>query len=137
MSFSGRLSSADLQTFVFPRRELLKNWAAIASLLLLPRTQPQPAPVEPQPSVTKSSYPSPEFKIGDLIASDWEGEFGEDYIDFGEILGVCYLPEAQSIFPANTWVYYVNWTHSNCGADYYYPCYDGEPSCGSELRLAS
>ncbi len=137
MSFSGRLSSADLQTFVFPRRELLKNLGAIVSLWLLPRTQPQPAPVKPQPSVTKSSYPSPEFKIGDLIASDWKGEFEEDITDFGEILGVRYLPEAQSVFPANSWVYYIYWTHSTCGCDLAYPCYDGDPSCGSELRLVS
>lgn len=151
MSFSGRLSSADLQNLVFPRRELLQKVVAIASLLLLPRTQPkspsestpvgsppQPTSVEPQPqpSVPKS-YPLPEFAIGDSVAQDWEGEFGEKNVEYGEILGLRWSPEAYSCYPANTWLYFINWTHSTCGSDFCYPCYDGEPTMASELRLVS
>ena len=147
MSFSGRLSSADLQNLAFPRRELLQKFVAIASLLLLPRTQPQPTSVEPQtqpqlkpvepqpqPSAPKS-YPLPEFAIGDSVAQDWEGEFGEKEVEYGEILGLRWSLKAYSCYPANTWLYYINWTHSTCDPDERYPCFDGEPTVASELRL--
>jgi hypothetical protein len=146
MTFLGSLSASDKQDFTFPRRKLPGKLLAIASLLLLPRTQsqpksvetqPQPAPVDPQPSVTKSSYSSPKFKIGDLIASDWLDEFDENMTDFGEVLGSRYLPEGHSCYQANTWVYYINWTHSTSGCYSCYPCYDGEPSRECDLRSVS
>ena len=151
MPLNTRLSVKDLQTLTFPRRELPGKLLAISSLLLLPGIQPQPksvephpqpepASVEPQSSITKSSYPSPEFKIGDLVASDWEPDEEDDdapdsATDFGEILGLRFVLEAESSqFPANTWLYYVLWTHSTCEGTCY-PCYDGEPTRGCDLRL--
>lgn len=127
MSFLGRLSGTDLQALTFPRRELPGKLLAIGATLLLPKRQP------------KSAYPSPEFKIGDLIASDWEPDEEDDdapdsATDFGEVLGMRWLPERENGFEANTWVYYIWWTHSTCGGTCY-PCYDGEPTRGCDLRL--
>ena len=128
MSFFGFLSArAGSRDSAFSRRELLGKSLTIGAVFLLPESQP------------KSSYPSPEFKIGDLVASDWEPD-EEDYdapefaTDFGEVLGMRWLPEAESCFAANTWVYYVWWTHSTCDGTCY-PCYDGEPTRGCDLRL--
>jgi hypothetical protein len=127
MSFLGRLSGTDLQAFTFPRRELLKKLSAISVLSLLSKV------------VAKSSYPLPKFKIGDLVASDWEPDEEDDdapdsATDFGEVLGMRWLPERESGFEANTWVYYIWWTHSTWGGTCY-PCYDGEPTRGCDLRL--
>jgi len=127
MTFSRRLSDSDSQDFALSRRELLTKSLAIGAASLLP--QPQ----------FKSSYPPPEFKIGDLVASDWEPDEEDDdapdsATDFGEVLGMRWLPEAESCFAANTWVYYVWWTHSTCDGTCY-PCYDGEPTRGCDLRL--
>jgi hypothetical protein len=131
MSFLRRLSAdSDLQqNSVLSRRELLGKSLVIGAAVLVPKSQP------------KSSYPSPEFKIGDLVASDWEPDEEDDdapdsATDFGEVLGMRWLPEAESCFAANTWVYYVWWTHSTCGGTCY-PCYDGEPTQGCDLRLVS
>jgi hypothetical protein len=131
MTFLRSLSGTDSQTFALSRRELLGKSLAIGMLSLLPKPQPQPK--------SKFSYPSPEFKIGDLVASDWEPDEEDDdapdsATDFGEVLGMRWLPEAESGFAANTWVYYVWWTHSTCDGTCY-PCYDGEPTRGCDLRL--
>ena len=129
MSFLGSLSVAtDLQNFAFSRRGLLKKLLAIGAVLLLPKPQP------------KSSYPPPEFKIGDLVASDlipdeedWDAP--SSATDFGEILGMRYVLEPESAWVApNTWLYYIIWTHSTCNGTNY-PCYDGEPTRGCDLRL--
>jgi hypothetical protein len=128
MSFFGFLSSSDLQSFRLLRRELLGKSLAIGAVSLLPKPQPQPL------------YPLPKFKIGDLIASDWEpddDDAPEFATDFGEILGMRWLPEAESGLEANTWVYFVRWTHSTCGVDSCYPCYDGEPSRECDLKLVN
>lgn len=127
MPFSERLSSTDLQTSALSRRDLLVKSSAIAVAA---------AKLVPQFSVPKA-YPVPQFNIGDLVASDWVDEFDQDATDFGEVLGVRWLPEAQSIYPAKIWVYYIYWTHSTCGSLSCYPCYDGEPSAASELTLVS
>jgi hypothetical protein len=128
MSFFGFLSArAGSRDSALSRRELLGKSLMIGAVFLLPESQPN------------SSYPLPEFKIGDLVASDWEPD-EEDYdapefaTDFGEVLGMRWLPEAESCFAANTWVYYVCWTHSTCDGTCY-PCYDGEPTRGCDLRL--
>lgn len=128
MSFFGFLSArAGSRDSALSRRELLGKSLTIGAVFLLPESQPN------------SSYPLPEFKIGDLVASDWEPD-EEDYdapefaTDFGEVLGMRWLPEAESCFAANTWVYYVWWTHSTCDGTCY-PCYDGEPTRGCDLRL--
>jgi hypothetical protein len=122
-----RLSRADLQNVKFPRRKLPGKLLAIGVALLLPerRSEVLATPTELQPK----------FKIGDLIAQDWVGEFGEDFADFGEILGARFLPAGNSCYPASIWLYYVRWTHSNCGLDSLYPCYDGEPTRECDLRL--
>jgi hypothetical protein len=129
MSFFGFLSSADSQDSALSRRELLGKSLAIGAVSLLPKPQP------------KSSYPSPEFKIGDLVASDWEPDEEDDDApdagtDFGEVLGMRYVlqPESSGWVTANTWLYYVLWTHSTSDASCY-PCYDGEPTRGCDLRL--
>jgi hypothetical protein len=132
MTFLGRLSGADSQTSALSRRELLGKSLAIGMLSLLPKPQPQPK--------CKSSYPSPEFKIGDLVSSDWKPDQEDDdapdsATDFGEILGLRLVLEPESgQVAANTWLYYVLWTHSTCGATCY-PCYDGEPTRGCDLKL--
>jgi len=127
MSFFGFLSDSDSQDFALSRRDLLGKSLAIGAASLLPKPQP------------KSSYPSPEFKIGDRVASDWEPDEEDDdapdsATDFGEVLGMRWLPETESGFAANTWVYYIWWTHSTCDGTCY-PCYDGEPTRGCDLRL--
>jgi hypothetical protein len=129
MSFFGFLSIPDSQNFALSRRELLVKSLAIGAVSLLP---------EPQ---VNSSYPSPKFKIGDLVASDWEpddDDAPELATDYGEILGMRWLPQPEGNWsPAHTWVYYVYWTHGTCGSDICYPCYDGEPTRGCDLRLAT
>jgi hypothetical protein len=129
MSFFGFLSSADSQDSVLSRRELLGKSLAIGAASLLLKSQP------------KSSYPSPEFKIGDLVASDWEpddDDAPEFATDYGEVLGMRWMPQAEGNWtPAHTWVYYIYWTHGTCGSDICYPCYDGEPTRACDLRLVS
>jgi hypothetical protein len=131
MSFFGFLSDSDSQDFALSRRDLLGKSLAIGAVSLLPNPQPKPQP--------KSSYPPPDFKIGDLVASDWEPDEEDDdapgsATDFGEVLGMRWLPKTESGFAANTWVYYVWWTHSTCDGTCY-PCYDGEPTRGCDLKL--
>jgi hypothetical protein len=92
----------------------------------------------PQPATHLKGLPEPEFAIGDLVAQDWEGDEDEDApqsaTDFGEVMGLCYLPESGHYYPRHTWVYYIYWTHSTCGQSSY-PCFEGTPSAGNELRL--
>ncbi|CAA9374210.1 hypothetical protein AVDCRST_MAG94-4398 [uncultured Leptolyngbya sp.] len=127
MSFLGRLPATGLQSLTFPRRELPGKLLAFALALLLPerRSEVLILPTEVQPK----------FKIGDLVAEDWLDEDDEVATEFGQVLGMSYFKEAQSCFEANSWVYYVNWTHSTSGADFSYPTYDQEPSRESDLRL--
>ncbi|MEG4590003.1 hypothetical protein QUA54_33025 [Microcoleus sp. MOSTC5] len=133
MSFSGRLSSADSQTSAFSRRSMLGKLFTTAVATAAAKRSGE--------SSTPKNYPLPKFQIGDLIASDWEDDEDEDApdsaTDFGEILGMRWLPERESVSDAKTWVYYVNWTHSTIGASSCYPCYDGEPSRECDLRLVS
>lgn len=123
------LSGADKQNLTFSRRDLPGKLLAIGAALLLPKHQSEIS--------VNQTHPLPEFKIGDLVASDWIGEFGENFVDFGEILGARFSPEAYSCYPANSWLYYIRWTHSTCGLDYLYPCYDGEPTTADILRLVN
>ena len=73
--------------------------------------------------------PSPEFAIGDRVATDCcDGRSGEMIIEFGEIVDRRYL---------SSWVYFVNWTHSSSASDSdCYPDCDGEPVPTNFLRLA-
>jgi hypothetical protein len=129
MSFFGFLSIPDSQNFALSRRELLGKISAIGVVSLLPKPQ------------SKFSYPSPEFKIGDLVASDWnpdeeDDDAPESATDFGEVLGMRWLPESESGLDAKTWVYYVWWTHSTISGTCF-PCYDGESTRECDLRLVS
>jgi hypothetical protein len=130
MPFSRRQSDSDSQQNpALSRRELLGKSLAIGVASLLP--QPQ----------FKSSYSRPEFNIGDLVACDWEPDEEDDdapdsATDFGEVLGMRWLPEAEPCFSANTWVYYIWWTRSTCGGTCF-PYYDGEATRGCDLRLVN
>jgi hypothetical protein len=115
--------------FACSRRELPeKLLLVIAGALLLPERSSQVP-------LTRIEV-QPKFKLGDLVAEDW---LDDDVVatEFGQVLGMRYLFEAQSSFPANSWVYYVNWTHSTTGLEFCYPNYDGEGSRESDLRLVS
>jgi len=129
MSFLGRQPATGMANFKFSRRELPGKLFAIAGAFLLPerRSEVLLAPTKVQPK----------FKIGDLVAEDWLDEDDEVATEFGQVLGMAYFLKAQSCFEADTWVYYVNWTHSTCEADFAYPTYDQEPSRESDLRLVS
>jgi hypothetical protein len=128
MPFLGRLPSSDLQSLTFPRRELPGKLLALVLALLLPKPQREV-------SVTPTEV-QPKFRIGDLVAEDWLNEDDEVDTEFGQILGMAYFKEAQrNYFEANSWVYYVNWTHSTSDAGFAYPTYDQEPSRESDLRL--
>ncbi|NQE38203.1 hypothetical protein [Microcoleus asticus] len=130
MTISGDCLQGRSQHFTFPRRELLQGLAAVGLPFLVPRVQP----------ASPSKRPLPVFNIGDLVAQDWEGNEDEDApqsaTDFGEVVGLCYLPEDGSYYPRDTWVYYIYWTHSTC-SECSYPCFDGEPTAGNTLRLVS
>lgn len=119
MPFLGHLS-AELQNLMVLPWELPEKLLAIVPLLWWWRPQP---------------YPSPKFKIGDFVAEDWVDEFDNKSTDFGEIRGICYLPENYFNHPANTWVYFVYWTHTTCGGNSGYPCFAGEPTRGDHLKL--
>jgi hypothetical protein len=109
MSVLECLSSASGETSAFPRLELLGK-----------------------------SLSLPEFAIGDLVSEDWEAEDAEgvEYFatDFGEVLGLRWVSEAESWLPQNTWIYFVRWTHSTSDL-FSYPTYDGEPNMGCDLKL--
>jgi hypothetical protein len=123
--------STEPLNFACSRRELPGKLFAITGAFLLPERQSKVPVIQTEVQ--------PKFKIGDLVASDWEPDEEDDdapdfATDFGEVLGMRWLPEAESCFAANTWVYYVSWTHSTCDGTCY-PCYDGEPTRGCDLRL--
>ncbi len=129
MPFSGRQSAADMANFKFSRRELPGKLFAIAGALLLPERQ------------AELSHPLPEFNIGDLVAYDWEpddDDAPEFVTDFGEVMGMRWVvkPDGHCL-AARTWVYFVKWTHSSCPDMLPSPCYDGEPTYSSDLRLVS
>lgn len=121
--------STETQKFACSRRELPGKLFAIAVATVTASRSPE--------ALVPKPYPLPEFKIGDLIAEDWLDEFDEDATDFGEVRGICYLPQKDGSLPANSWVYLVNWTRTTCGCDSSYPCYDGHPVAGNRLRLVN
>jgi hypothetical protein len=117
-----------LQNFACSRRELPGKLLAIGVALLLPERRSEILAI--------STEVQPKFKIGDLVAEDWVNDDDEVKTEFGQILGMAYLKEAQrNYFEANTWVYYVNWTHSTSDSDFAYPTYDQEPTRECDLRL--
>jgi|GEM_PF-1345314 len=129
MPTSARYPDGRSQHFTFFWRELFQKAASVTLPFL----------VWPSQSV-KSFFgerPLPKFKIGDLVAEDWLDEYEENATDFGEVLGVRWLPEGHSNFAANTWVYYIYWTRSTTGCTDCFPCYDGEATEADRLRLVN
>jgi len=117
----GHLSGAELQNLMVLPWELPEKLLAIVPLFWWWRPH---------------LYPLPKFKIGDLVADDWVDEFGQEITDFGEVRGICYLPEDDFDCPANTWIYFIYWIRTtSCNADFGYPCFSGEPMAGDKLRL--
>jgi hypothetical protein len=133
MPTSARYPDGRSQHFTFFRRELFQKVAAATLPFLVLRKPSVVPPLE--------GRPLPEFNIGDLVAQDWLDEFDKNATDFGEVIGLCYLPTGEGIlkngkgFLDNSWTYYIYWTHSTCGPDVSFPCFDGEPSAAEELRL--
>jgi len=133
------------QLFTFARRDFLQKAASVALPFIFLRPQPAAASPSPQPATAASPSPNkrplPEFKIGDLVAQDWEpddDEAPESATDFGEILGMRWVPEPDGYsLIGNTWVYYIRWTHSNCPGCLPEPYCDGEGTLSSALRLVS
>lgn len=125
--------NAEPLNFACSRRELPGKLFAIAGALLLPQRRSE-VPVTP-------TEVQPEFKVGDLVAYDWEPEDDDapDFAtDFGEIMGMRWVPEPDGYcLVAHTWVYFIKWTHSTCPDTLCEPCYDGEPTLSSDLRLVS
>jgi hypothetical protein len=129
--------STEPLNFACSRRELLGKLLAIAGALLLPKSQ-----VElPKSQVESSAHLLPKFNVGDLVAQDWKPEDDdapESATDFGEILGMRWIPEPDAYCSVGkTWVYYIRWTHSTCPGCLTEPYSDGEPTYSSDLRLAS
>lgn len=98
MTISGDFPQGRSKEFIFSRRGVLQGLASVGLPFLAPRTQPR--------SQTRSLYPPPEFKMGDLVAYDWEpddDDAPEFATDFGEILGMRWVPEADGhCLAANT-----------------------------------
>ncbi len=114
------------QFLTFPRRGFLQKVASVALLFLASRSQLIVAALE--------GRALPKFSLGDKVATDWSDDWGGHFADFGEIVGLCYLP------PENIWIYYVNWTHSNCTdaeINKHYPIFDEEPEITDRLRFVS
>lgn len=109
------------------RRELPGKLLAIGAALLLP---------ERQSKISTITEVQPKFKIGDLVSEDWVNDEDDKVeTDFGQIFGMSYCSTAYSCFEANSWLYYVCWTHSTSDAQFAYPTYNQEPTRESDLRL--
>ena len=134
MPTSARYPSGRSQHFTFFRRQLFQRVAATVPFLVLPKTSLVPY---------FGSRPLPKFNIGDLVASDWIDDEDEDATDFGEVVGLCYIPRHENFLRdrkgllENSWAYYIYWTRSTHGPDISFPCFDGEPIAPDELRLVS
>ena len=129
MTFTEGCPSGRSQDFTLPRRGFLLKAASAALLFLASRSQLIVA--------TLKGRSAPKFSLGDKVAIDWSDDWGGHFADFGEIVGLCYLP------PENTWIYYVNWTYSNCTDDNirnpnHYPIFfEGESEITDRLRLVN
>ncbi len=126
MTFTGGCPDGRSQHLMCPRRGFLQKAASVALLFLASRSQLIVAALK--------GRALPKFSLGDKVVADWSDDWGGHYLDFGEVVGLCYLP------PENIWVYYVNWTHSNCtDADIspHYPIFDEEREITDRLRLVN
>jgi hypothetical protein len=129
MTFTDDCPKGRSQFLTFARRGFLQKTASVALLFLASRSQLIVTALKGQAL--------PKFSLGDKVATDWSDDWGGHYLDFGEVVGLCYLP------PENTWIYYVNWTHSNCTDDNirnpnHYPIFfEGESEITDRLRLVN
>ena len=119
MTFSDDCLSGRSQHFTFPRRELLQKIASAALLFFVPRP----------PSVPEK-YPVSHFSIGNKVADHWTNEFNQDFIEYGEVMGICWYPRYQ------VWAYLINWTSGEM-PDSSYPHFDQQLTVGGDLRLVS
>jgi hypothetical protein len=74
---------------MFPRRGFLQKTASVALLFLASRSQLIVAALK--------GRALPKFSLGDKVATDWSDDWGGHYLDFGEVVSLCYLPSE------NTW----------------------------------
>ncbi|CAA9401978.1 hypothetical protein AVDCRST_MAG84-6189 [uncultured Microcoleus sp.] len=126
MTFTEGCPGGRSQDFTLPRRGFLQKAASAALLFLASRSQLIVAALK--------GRSAPKFSLGDKVAIDWSDDWGGHFADFGEIVGLCYLP------PENTWIYYVNWTHSNRtdGHNNGYPIFfEGESEITDRLRFSN
>ena len=74
-----------------------------------------------------SKLRKPEFVIGCKVSDHWVDEFGDECVEFGEVVGICWHPRKA------TWAYLVDW-YKGGGPDFLYPCFDGNLLIGGDLR---
>jgi len=77
-----------------------------------------------------SKLSKPKFTIGCKVSDHWVDEFGNECVEFGEVVGICWHPREE------TWAYLVDW-HKGGNPDFLYPCFDGHLLMGGDLRLVS
>jgi hypothetical protein len=129
MTFSDDCPCGRSQFLTFPQRGFLQKTASVTLLFLASRSQLIVAALK--------GRALPKFSLGDKVATDWSDDWGGHYLDFGEVVGLCYLP------PENTWIYYVNWTHTDCtdeniyNPNHYPIFFEGESEITDRLRLVN
>jgi hypothetical protein len=129
MSFSERLSSSDLQTFTFPRRELLGKLFSVAVATVAAKRSPE-SQSEFLKAQVLEKYPKAKFAIGDKVADYWIDEFNKECIEYGTVCGVCWHPNEEE------WAYSIEWTSGGM-PDFCYPCFDNNLTIGGDLRFAA
>jgi hypothetical protein len=105
---------------MFSRRELLNKVVSAALLSLSSKYQ--------STHNLPEKYPAPMFQIGDKVSDHWVDDFGENSVEFGEIVGICWHPYEK------VWAYHITWTSGKMDAEYY-PCFDEHLVVGGDLRF--
>ncbi len=76
---------------MFPRRGFLQKTASVALLFLASHSQLIVAALK--------GRALPKFSLGDKVATDWSDDWGGHYLDFGEVVSLCYLPSENTWYP--------------------------------------